>query len=453
MLAGCILTSCEDDINVGKEKEDGYIVNSVGVFAVDQNGKKDMGVFEFREQGVSKLTLKLNKAISEKLDATLKYDPSVLERYNKENENDYEIFPADLISISDEGKTEIEAGNKTSKEVILDIKSNGNLDGNKSYVIPISIITNNKEVELKEANYLIFVKDMTGIPSAEKLAVGDDGKSRRVEIVSCMEMGDTNPLNNLSFTLKNSGKPLVDVLVMFSGNVKYNEEEGKVYISINSPIQHVLDNSETYLKPLKDRGIKVVMGIMPHWDRVSLMNLDKETANAFVKDLQIFLEAYDLDGVFWDEEYAAPINPPPLGFVKPNKESLAYMLHEYNRVMPDKLSMVYDYGIHGLPTVGDKKGGEYITHVLLDYGGGSPIESYPGLPDSGYSPYSVQFANGNTYYGSELSEMRNKGYCSMIFAMDPYRPSYQSQKYAMEQLARYVFEDELVIGDFYKKDY
>lgn len=354
-----------------------------------------------------------------------------------------------------DGKATIESGSKSSANIDLEIKSNGTLDGSKSYVIPllISISSNNKEIENKEASYLIFVKDLTGIPSAEKLAIGDDGKARRVEIVSCMEMGDTNPLNNLSFTLKNSGKPLVDILVMFSGNVKYNEEEGKVYISINNPIQHVLDNSETYLKPLKDRGIKVVMGIMPHHDRVSLMNMNDETARAFVKDLKIFLDAYDLDGIFWDEEYASPITPPPLGFVEKNKESLANMLYEFNRVMPDKLSMVYDYGVYGLPTIEDKRGGEYITHVLLDYGGGSSISSYSGLPLSGYSPYSKQFGYGNTYSGNQLSSMRNNGYCSMIFAMDPYRSSYPNQKYAMEQLATYVFNDELVVGDFYKKDY
>ena len=39
-----------------------------------------------------------------------------------------------------------------------------------------------------------------------------------------MEVNDANPLNNLSFTLKSNGKPLVDALIIFSANINYNVE-------------------------------------------------------------------------------------------------------------------------------------------------------------------------------------------------------------------------------------
>lgn len=42
MLIGGMLTSCEDDLNVGKEGEGSYTLDGVGVFAINQEGKKDM---------------------------------------------------------------------------------------------------------------------------------------------------------------------------------------------------------------------------------------------------------------------------------------------------------------------------------------------------------------------------------------------------------------------------
>lgn len=467
ILIGGIMTSCEDDINIGKESENKYTTKGIGVFAVNQNGKKDIGTFEFREEGTAKLTLKLNEAVSEKLEAIFKYDSSILDRYNKENESTYEIFPEELVSIVNGEKITIEAGGKSSTEVDFKIKSNGKLESNKSYVIPvkISISSNNEEIENKDTNYLIFVKDMTGIPSAEKYAVGDDGVSRRVEIISCMEMGDTNPLNNLSFTLKNSGRPLVDILVMFSGNIKYNDEEGKVYLSLNKEIQHVLDNSDTYLKPLRDRGIKIVMSIMPHHDRASLTNLTTETAKQFVQDLKIFFDAHNIDGAFWDEEYSgwgAPsfnTYPDLPGFVEFGK-SPETLIYEFNRAMPDKLSIVYAYSkLYRLNSHNEVPSGKYITHAVNDYPDRGGMQTrFPELPDSGSGIYSQEYndkrgiiTNPNS---SELKTSRNKGYCHMIFAMNPYRSSYAGyQLPSMKALAKALFDDDIEVGDFYKKDY
>lgn len=455
VLAGFLMTACDDDINVGKENEDKYLPANTGMYLVDQNGKKDIGLVEFRETNNTKLTLKLNQAVSGDTKAFIKYDQLVLDQYNQYYDTHYELFPSSLLTLGNNGVVEIKGGDKISHEIELSLKSDGTLDSEKSYVIPLKITAETSEISEKESSYLIFVKDMTGIPSAEKYVVGSDGVSRKVEIISCMEINDTNPLNNAAFTLKESGKPLIDIVILFSANINYNPETGRVYVFQNPQVTAILGNREKYLKPLQDKGIKVVLGIMPNHDRASITNLAEETAQAFAQELKAYMEAYKLDGVFWDDEYSSMISPPPPGFVSSSNQATSYLIHEFNKVMPDKLNMVYVYsGTSRLSTVDGKRGGEYITHGIHDYGGGSGLSgNYPGLPESGWGMYSQEFARGYYTSTSNLRNVKDNGYCHMIFAMDPFRNNYSRQRMQMQDIARTIFSDELVEGQFYKKDY
>lgn len=139
-----------------------------------------------------------------------------------------------------------------------------------------------------------------------------------------MEVNDANPLNNLSFTLKSNGKPLVDALIIFSANINYNVETGRVYIFNNENVQALLDNREHYLKPLQDRGIKVILGLLGNHDRSGVANMSKETAQVFAQEVKAMCDAYKLDGIFIDDEYSAyeTSNITP-GFVYPSREAAA----------------------------------------------------------------------------------------------------------------------------------
>lgn len=458
-----IMTACEDDLNpTNKESENNYQpTDGIYAYIANQNGKRNNSLIEFRETGNVSLNVKLNTNVTKDVALTAKYNAAALDKFNESIGAEYILLPENLVKFSNGNSLEIKTGSNSSSSLDLELVSDSSLDPNATYVVPLTVEDPSGFVKFseKESTYFILVKDMTSIPSAEKWVVGSDNVSRRVQIISCMEMGDTNPLNNLSFTLKNSGKPLIDVLILFCGNINYNANEGRVYAHINEPIQHVLDNKDIYLKPLKDRGIKVVMGMMPNHDRASLTNLSEPSAKAFVQELKALMDAYDLDGVFWDEEYAKIINPAPPGFVEPSKEALSFLLYEFNRVMPDKMSMAYVYSSTAyLLPVNGKESGQYITHGLHDYGGGSPLDVfYPGLPKSGWGMYSQEYAKKINIMWSGDSRLRNikdNGYCHMIFAMDPYRNSYRgSQLPSMSALASDVFGDELVVGEFHKKNY
>ncbi|WP_244614338.1 glycoside hydrolase family 18 protein [Elizabethkingia argenteiflava] len=124
-------------------------------------------------------------------------------------------------------------------------------------------------------------------------------KDSGILLFSITEVGNTNPLNNLNFTLKNSGKPLVDMVVLFSANINYDEKNDKVYVHNNQSVQHLLTNRQKYLQPLKNKGIKVILSILGNWDRSGIANLSTERAQQFAQELKNTCETYDLDGVFF----------------------------------------------------------------------------------------------------------------------------------------------------------
>ena len=444
------LSSCEESLKIGQLDESNYETSEQNIgYLFDGNGKNDMSLVEFRKEGEVDIYLALTSNADQDATVAMKYDSKVFEDYNAEHNSDFELLPEDLITF--EGDLNIAKGSKKSEKMIVKFITDEELDSDKTYVIPVSteLKTGNIKLAEKESKFLILVKDLSEIPTAEK--------STGIEIISCMEVNDTNPLNNLSFTLKSNGKPLIDQVILFSSNINYNNETGKVYVLHNPNVQHILSNRDKYLKPLQDRGIKVLLSILGNHDRSGVANLADETARAFAKELKAVCKAYKLDGVFFDDEYSSYQTPPPPGFVSPSRDAASRLCYETKMAMPDKIVSVYAYSTtYSLNSVDGKQPGEFIDYGIHDYGGSSSLSSnYPGLSPAGMALYSQEFNRG--YYTSayNLKRLRDGGYgAHMIFAMDPTRFNYSySQLPALKMLATELYDDELVVGKFYRKDW
>lgn len=272
-----------------------------------------------------------------------------------------------------------------------------------------------------------------------------------------MEVNDTNPLNNLCYRLKNSGKYLIDALIMFSGNINYNAETGRVYFYANPNVQHLLDNREKYLKPLQDRGIKIIMGLLGNHDRAGLDNLNDETARLFALEMKALCDAYKLDGVMYDDEYTNYMTPAPPGFVDQGRGPASRLAYELWKLQPQRWNVVYKLGsFTKLDEVDGVQPGTYITYAVHDYGRGTDMSSaFPGMPRSAMGLYSQEFNLERFADKSELQEMRDNGYgAHMIFAMDPMRENRTQQENAMKRCAQAFYNDELLIETpYYSKDW
>ena len=445
IIASLGFTSCqEDNIIVSEVDESMYLTNEENVsFVTNYERKSYFSTIEFRDEGKTGLILSLSKTAEEDVNASFNIDPSILQVYNEQNGTSYELFPTSLISFNNDVK--ILKGSKQSEVTDVIMQSNGLLSSDKTYVIPVNTVINSGNVKLSknQSNHLIFVKDLSSIPTAEK----DSG----LKVISIIEANDTNPLNNLSFTLKDSGKPLIDMVVLFSSNINYNSETGRVYVFHNENMQHILDNREKYIKPLQDRGIKVILGVLGNHDQSGIASLADDTAREFAVELKNVVTAYKLDGVFFDDEYSSYQTPAPFGFVTPSSQAASRLFYETKMAMPDKLTCAYVYSrTSSLPDVDGFKSGEFVDFGIHDYLNSSDLSSnYPNMPKSNMILSSQEFNLNKYASASNIDKIVDQGYGgNMIFAMDPNRSNFNSRQLpAMEMLAEKFFNEELVYSE------
>ena len=275
-------------------------------------------------------------------------------------------------------------------------------------------------------------------------------KDNGLQVISCMEVNDANPLHNLCYTLKESKKYVFDQVILFSGNINYNAETGAVYNYNNENVQHLLDYKEKYLKPLQEKGMKVILGILGNHDRSGVANLTKEGAIKFAQELKAVVDAYELDGIFFDDEYSSYGNYP--GFASPSNEAASRLCYECKRIMPDKLIEVYVYSRTGsLSSVDGHKPGEFIDYALQDYGRYGDLSSnYEGLSPKGMIQGSSEFGQGRIISFNTATAIKTDGYGgTMVFGLTP-RNGYVSR---LNNITRAFYGEETVLTGSYAKDW
>ncbi len=456
-------TACQEEVNIGNiEAPEIGAPGSSLLYVTDSDGSTGHSNLEFRNNGKLDLTLCATTSADHDRSVNFVYDGSVLDEYNKLNNTSFEAVPQKMVAFSNSGAATIASGKIASSAVSMTVTSDGTLDCEKVYAVPLRIVggTNGSVVAESANSRLVFVKDLTNLTDCHKTWIDENGEEHEgIKIFSVMEVNDTNPLNNLRYTLEKSGKYMVDALVMFSGNINYNAETGRVYFYANPNVQHLLDNREKYLKPLQDRGMKVIMGVMCNHDRACISNLAPATAKLFAKELKALCDAYQLDGIFWDDEYCSPITPPPAGFESRNRDAWSRLAYEVWKLQPERWNVAYGYSMtHYANEVDGVQPGTFINYCLPDYDFTyrDYTSNYPGMTLSQMGGASMEFAQGRWWAQEDTyRNMRNEGYgAMMVFAMDPYRSNASGQDGAMSKLAHAFYDDEVVCSETkYPKDW
>lgn len=451
-------TGCQEDVNIGNiQAPDVAGTGDAMLYVADANGSTGHSSLEFRSTADLDFYVNTTAANQVSENVTFAYDPSVLEQYNKANNTEFEAVPASMVTLSNGGSATLAAGETQSAPVTLTLTSDGSLDAETTYAVPLRVSSTGNLASMSQ-NRIVFVKDLTSIPDCHKTWTDANGEVHEgVKIFSCMEVNDTNPLNNLCYKLKSSGKYLIDALIIFSGNINYNAETGRVYFFANPNVQHLLDNREKYLKPLQDRGIKIIMGLLGNHDRAGLDNLNDESAKLFAQEIKAICDAYQLDGVMYDDEYTSYMTPAPPGFVDQGRAAASRLAYEVWKLQPNRWNVVYKLGsFTQLSEVDGVQPGTYISYAVHDYGRGTDMSSaYEGLPRSNMGLYSQEFNLERFADLSDLQIIRKNGYgAHMVFAMDPTRANRTKQEHALQRCASAFYDDELVVETpYYSKDW
>lgn len=454
--------SCSDEVNYGNiQAPDVNDPDAELLFVTDENGNATQTVdVEFRDNKQVPMVINSTKPASKAHNVQFAYDATALDEFNKTHGTELVAIPESFVQFENGGIAALQQGETQSQPVQMTLTSDGSLDHEATYAVPVRVTTTTGTVAASSATRIYVVRDLTALPDCHKTVLDEEGNEvDGVKIFSCMEVNDTNPLNNLRYTLKNSGKYMVDALIIFSGNINYDPDRACVYFNANPNVQALLDNREKYLKPLQDRGMKVIMGVMCNHDRACIANLGPEAAKLFAKELKALCDAYQLDGIFWDDEYCSPLNPPPPGFDERSSAAWSRLAYEVWNLQPDRWNIAYGYSnTSSAIAINGVEPGTYISYYLPDYGSwySDVSEEFPGMTLSQMGGCSMEFAQGR-WYATEttLRNMRNDGYgAMMVFAMDPYRENADGQDAAMAKLAKAFYNDEVVIDPTkYPKDW
>lgn len=435
------LISCEDKVELNNVDSEKYRLNETNIATIlDKDGKRDFSIIKFTNSATNSFYLNLTKTVKTDFKAIFEVDTELLKKYNADNNSSIELLPKDAYDLNLE--VTVQKGKKKSSPANLNLKTIDALDSDKMYALPLKVKTSSNEININTKNneFILFVKDLSKL--------SDAAKSNGIKIISCTGI---NPLNHLGFTLKNSNKLLIDMVIMFSAGMKIDPESGRIYLYCGGKFNDYLQNSDKYIKPLRDRGIKVLISILGAREACGVSNLNDETAKEFAQELNRFCKAYNLDGVFFDDEYSNYVSPPPAGYVSPSRAAASRLCYETKKAMPDKLVTVYGWSnTRSLVEIDGHQPGEYIDYAIVDYGNGPyGLENdYKGLPKSGMSIYSQEFAQSRFAREYGLQTIVNDGYgANMIFSLNPFYHNWGAQKDALKRIAKVLYNDELVIWD------
>lgn len=458
MLVSCMTLpaffSCSDEINLPSKVDEATFesVNRVDGMLLDKVSNRNESVVElFSATQQMQLYFKLSQTPRKGVDVVVSADADYLTEYNKIHNTDFKLFPVSNVSFGRNGVLLLAPDETESISVDVTLTKSDDLTVGETYVLPVKAVSTTEGITLssKAQHAVLLIKPLAKQSDTFK---GEGA----LKTVLYLEVNDVNPLNALEFVLQNSGKLFFDEVVLFSANINYKAETGRVYVFNNPNVQFLLDHNEEYLQPLRKRGIKVILSILGNHDQAGVAQLSDTGARMFASELATYCKAYNLDGVGFDDEYSGwPDLNNPL-FTSPSASAAGRLFYETKKANPDKTVMYYQYSLLGdwMPDIEGVRPNEYVDYIVPDYG--ASANPLPGmtLKNCAGEAASVASSGAPSVFQDEVRARRAKalgyGYY-MIFSLDPNNYASRNQVIRCQNICRGLYNDELVAPTHYYK--
>lgn len=413
-----LTSSCAEDLEVGKAIDESAYAGIYENHAYLRDVKQNLSspVIELYEESYdTSVKMGLSKAATSTTSAKVVIDADYLKTYNEDHQTDFELYPQELVSFADGGILKFVSGAKTA-EVGMTISGGTEVLEGKTYAIPVAISEPSEDISATDSqstHCMYLVKDMRNASDAYK---GEDA----VKGYLFFEVNGVNPLNAFSFELEN-GKLLWDVVVLFAANINYDSDAGRPFVKCNPNVQYLLDNNETFLQPLRKRGVKVLLGLLGNHDMAGLAQLSEQGAKDFAREVAQYCKAYNLDGINYDDEYSTypDLNNP--AFESPGTSAAARLCYETKLAMPDKLVTVFAYGnMYGVSEVNGVDVDEWLDIIVPNYEGSAyPIGNMTNKKCAGMA-LEFNLGIGGSLTSSSAQRLISEGYgWFMGFAPSP----------------------------------
>lgn len=363
----------------------------------------------------------------------------VVEKYSlfkQLKRTDYTVLPAEYYTLT---ASKVPAG-ATTATVTAEIKNYEALPYGV-YLLPIILKDQGKE-------YIHFVSlnKFSMVNLEPKPMKG----GRQMKVVAYVETNDLDPRNLANFVLKDSKKPVVDMVVLFAANMNYDAIKQRRYVSFNDKLQPIVNNPEIYIKYLQDRGIKVLVDILPNHQGVGYHNFQsKEDALEFAREMKVWTNKLGIDGWDMDEEYA-DYPKAPAGYANYGARSVKWYMEAVKEVMPDKLLTLYEFQM--ARPYGGISYAEHIDYAFADYE--VTHSSDYGIAGNKYFSRSIEANLGRNTGNIPGSAQANvsAGYAGiMIFGIQPRQVHNGTATSYFSQISRVFYNEETVFeGPYFK---
>ena len=387
-VCGFCLAACVEPITVDKVDESAFnnVTSLVGSVR-DLNTNKQENVVEIRKEDYNtSIIFTLARTPKMGVDVKVTYDASYAEKYNAIHGTSFEALPQEQFSLQNDGK--IVVAPDETRSFSLDLTINKFEDTvEKTYVLPLKATVSTDGVVASESRLVYLVKNMSFQGMAKP------GKDKQVVVF--FEVNNTNPLNALQFETVD-GDLLIDYLVLFAYNINYDAEKGRVYCFANPQCQYILDHYDEIIKPLRERGMKVIISVLGNHDMAGLAQLSDMGAREFAKEMAALVYGYGFDGINYDDEYSASPDTSIPWFTRHSTAAGNRLYFETKKAMPDKEMLSYQFGSAlGNAAVDGVIPGDYMSICVGDYGvRGTP---YEGMTNANCSYQSSEFAQWRSY--------------------------------------------------------
>ncbi|WP_185289491.1 endo-beta-N-acetylglucosaminidase H [Chryseobacterium lactis] len=225
-----------------------------------------------------------------------------------------------------------------------------------------------------------------------------------------VEVNNNNLLNAGAYKLQTSNSYLFNVVNIFAANINYDTSRGRAYLYSNNNVTKVLTNADTYIKPLQQKGMKVVLTILGNHQGAGICNFPtREAARDFAQQLANTVNTYGLDGIDFDDEYSEYGKN---GTGQPNDSSFVMLVQELKALLPDKIISFYYYGdaASRLSWNGSRVG-DYVNYSWNAMYGTFSAPNVPPLTKAQISPAAVWMGNtSNSTTTSLATQTKNGGY-------------------------------------------
>ncbi len=392
--------------------------------------------------GEAQVKVVLAEPASQTVTVTLSLDPQYLEEYILLHDDmNCELFPESAVSFSSKTVT-VAAGETESDPVTLTLNASAEgLMSNVKYLVPVMV---------SDASGAAFSTSGSRVNFIFQRHL-----EKEVKNVVYFEVNDCNPLNAIEYLLED-GTPFFDAVILFAGNINYNSTVDLVYLSNNPNVTALLEGTDTFLQPIREKGIKVYLGLLGNHDAAGLCQLSDWGSEMFAKQVADAMLEYKIDGVNLDDEYS---NAPIIGnkwFATRSSAAGSRLCYELKKAMAktcpwDTEVSVFRYGsLSSLRSVDGVDCSEFVDFWVADYGGST---SPAGNMTYKQCSYTSCQCNYGTFYGATESEARSAkergyGWC-MWFAFDPSGTgtvpnNYSSSFNAMSKVAKGLYDMELM---------